>query len=288
MESETSKIVSYLKLMRMHRPIGILLLMYPALWALWTSANGRPDAVVFTVFVLGVVVMRAAGCVINDYADRNIDGHVSRTSDRPLATGEISANEALGLFVALLFIALMLVLYLDVRLLTLAVAGALLATTYPFVKRFTNLPQFYLGVAFGWAVPMAYFAHQHALPAECWVMLIANMFWSAAYDTEYAMVDRDDDVKIGVNSTAILFGRFDKAMILILHFLALFCLAVCGLMLGLGNWYWLGLTGAAIIALYQQYLIKDREPGRCFAAFLNNNWFGAVVFFGLVLDYTLI
>ncbi|NNF16210.1 MAG: 4-hydroxybenzoate octaprenyltransferase [Gammaproteobacteria bacterium] len=285
---KTQRWGSYFRLMRMDRPIGIWLLMYPTLWALWGSSNGRPDAVVFGVFVVGVVVMRAAGCVINDYADRKIDPHVQRTQDRPLASGEVSPGEALTLFVALMLIALLLVLFLDSQLLLLASAGAVLAMTYPFLKRYTHLPQFYLGVAFGWGIPMAYFAHLHALPAECWWLLGANVFWAAAYDTEYALVDRNDDLTIGVKSTAILFGEYDRLMVLVLHALTLVCLSVFGLTKSLGGWYWAGLFGAALIALYQQHLIKERKREECFVAFLNNNWFGAAIFFGLFLDYTLL
>lgn len=285
---EAGKWRAYVQLMRLDRPIGTLLLLYPTLWAVWLSANGRPSASVFWLFVVGVFVMRSAGCVINDYADRDFDGHVERTQQRPLATGVVSANEAVALFIALLIIALLLVLFLEVRLLGLAVIGAFLAGTYPFLKRFTHLPQFYLGVAFGWGIPMAYFAHQGAFPPDCWWLFVANVFWATAYDTEYAMVDREDDLKIGVKSTAILFGDFDRKAILILHGLTILCLIQVGRLLDLGVWYFFGLVLATGLALYQQHLLKNRERNACFRAFLNNNWLGAAVLFGLILDYTLV
>lgn len=281
------KFGALLRLMRIDRPIGNLLLMYPMLWALWMAGSGRPNGDVFLVFMLGLFVMRAAGCVINDYADRHVDGHVERTKLRPLATGEVSEGEALALFLALLLIALGLVLWLDPALLMLAFVGAALAASYPFMKRYTHLPQFYLGVAFGWSVPLAYAAQLGALPADCWWLFVANIFWSGAYDTAYAMVDRDDDLKIGVKSTAILFGQYDRAAIFGMQGVTLVCLAIAGVLNDRGGWFALGLIGAALFAVYQQFLLRDRDRDRCFAAFLNNNWFGAAVFIGLVLDYTL-
>lgn len=282
------KLSAYAQLMRIEKPIGVLLLLYPTLWALWMSAGGRPSSDVFIVFVLGVWVMRAAGCVINDYADRNIDGHIARTEARPLATGLVSAREALLLFVGLMLIALGLVLWLNPGLLWLAGAGAVLAATYPFMKRFTHLPQLYLGVAFGWGVPMSYAAHQQALAPDCWWLFAATVCWATAYDTAYAMVDRVDDIKIGVKSTAVLFGRFDRLAVFLFHTATLLALYVAGALNGLGNWYKAGLFVAGMFALYQQWLIRSREPDKCFVAFLNNNWFGVAVFFGLVLDYTLV
>ncbi|MFK8029226.1 MAG: 4-hydroxybenzoate octaprenyltransferase [Gammaproteobacteria bacterium] len=284
--SQTLK--AYAQLMRIERPIGVLLLLYPTLWALWVSAGGRPSSDVFIVFVLGVYVMRAAGCVINDYADRDIDGDVERTQARPLATKSVSPKEALLLFLALMAVALALVLYLDPGLLWLAIIGALLASIYPFMKRFTHLPQLFLGAAFGWAVPMSFAAHGQALAADCWWLFAATVCWAAAYDTAYAMVDRDDDIKIGVKSTAVLFGRFDRFAIFLFHAATLLALYVTGVLNGLGGWYITGLITAALLALYQQWLMRAREPKKCFDAFLNNNWFGAVVLFGLVLDYTLV
>ena len=282
------KINAYAQLMRINRPIGVLLLLYPTLWALWMSSGGRPSSGVFIVFVLGVWVMRGAGCVINDYADRDIDGHVSRTETRPLATGVVSPKEALALFVGLMLVALGLVLWLDPGLLWLAVVGGALASVYPFMKRYTHWPQLFLGVAFGWGVPMSYAAHGQALAADCWWLFLATVCWATAYDTAYAMVDRVDDLKIGVKSTAVLFGRFDRLAVFAFHCAALLALFVAGALNGLGYWYKTGLLVAALLVLYQQWLIVTREPSKCFVAFLNNNWFGAAVFFGLVLDYTLV
>ncbi len=282
------KLKAYSELTRIERPIGVLLLLYPTLWALWMSAGGRPSSDVFIVFVLGVWVMRAAGCVINDYADRDIDGSVDRTQARPLATNAVSPNEALGLFVVLMLMALGLVLYLDPSLLWLAVVGALLASVYPFTKRFTHLPQLFLGAAFGWGVPMSYAAHSQALAADCWWLFAATVCWAAAYDTAYAMVDREDDLKIGVKSTAVLFGRFDRLAVFLFHTATLFALYIAGVLNGLGGWYKAGLIAAAGFALYQQWIMRHREPSKCFDAFLNNNWLGAAVLFGLFLDYNLV
>jgi len=274
--------------MRIDRPVGVLLLLYPTLWALWMSTGGHPSSDVFVVFVLGVWVMRAAGCVINDYADRDIDGSIDRTQARPLATKAVSPTEALGLFVALMLIALGLVLYLNPDLLWLAVVGALLASIYPFMKRYTHLPQLFLGAAFGWGVPMSYAAHNQALAADCWWLFAATVCWATAYDTAYAMVDREDDLAVGVKSTAVLFGRFDRLAIFLFHAATLLALFIAGSLNGLGNWYKAGLVVAAIFAVYQQWIMRYREPSKCFDAFLNNNWLGAAVLFGLVLDYTLI
>ncbi|MEM7083393.1 MAG: 4-hydroxybenzoate octaprenyltransferase [Pseudomonadota bacterium] len=284
----SQKLLAYSQLMRIERPIGVLLLLYPTLWALWMSSGGRPSSDVFAVFVLGVMVMRAAGCVINDFADRKVDGDVSRTKTRPLAENRVSPREALGLFLVLMGVALALVLWLNPALLWLAVVGALLASVYPFTKRFTHLPQLFLGAAFGWAVPLAYAAHYQALAADCWWLFAATVCWAAAYDTAYAMVDREDDLKIGVKSTAILFGRFDRLAIFLFHCATLLALCTAGVLNGLGGWYKLGLFSAFSLILYQQWLIRKREPKKCFDAFLNNNWVGAAVLFGLVLDYNLV
>lgn len=278
----------YVLLMRLHRPIGILLLLWPTLWGLWLSAKGQPDPFVFSIFVLGVVLMRSAGCVINDYADRNFDPHVKRTRDRPLAAGRVTPNEALVLFVALSLIAFVLVLQLNALTVALAGVGALLAATYPFLKRYTHLPQFYLGVAFGWSIPMAFAAQTNSVPAIAWVMFLANVFWAVAYDTAYSMVDRDDDIKIGMKSTAILFGTYDRLMIGVAHALAIALLIVTGVLADLASPYYLGLGVAAGLAVYQQHLIRDRGREGCFGAFLNNNWFGAAVFAGLVLAYLIV
>ncbi len=277
----------YALLMRLHRPIGILLLLWPTLWALWIAGQGQPDRPVFTVFVLGVILMRSAGCVMNDYADRELDPHVERTRDRPIAAGRVSPKEALVLFVVLCLIAFALVLAMNRLTVMLSFAGAFLAATYPFMKRFTNLPQFYLGAAFGWSIPMAFAAQTGSVPPVAWVLFAANVFWSVAYDTAYAMVDREDDLKVGVKSTAILFGAYDRLMVGLSHALTLGLLAFTGFIAGLGMLYHAGLAVAAGFAMYQQYLMRDRTRAGCFRAFLNNNWFGAAVFAGLLLDYSL-
>jgi len=275
----------YALLMRLDRPIGILLLMWPTLWGLWIASEGKPDLLVLVVFVAGVALMRSAGCVINDYADRDFDPHVERTRHRPLAAQRVSTREALGLFVVLCLVAFVLVLQLNLLTITLSFVGAFLAASYPFMKRFTHLPQFYLGVAFGWSIPMAFAAQTGEVPAVAWVLFFANMFWSVAYDTAYAMVDRDDDLKVGVKSTAILFGRWDRHMIGLAHSLSLCLLVVAGNMADLGLVYYGSLGVAAGLAIYQQTLLYRRDPKQCFGAFLNNNWFGAAVFAGLVLNY---
>ena len=275
----------YALLMRLNRPIGILLLLWPTLWGLWIAGAGRPDGLVLTVFVLGVVLMRSAGCVINDYADRGFDPHVERTRDRPLAAGRVSAHEALALFVVLCLIAFGLVLFTNTLTVLLSVAGAALAASYPFMKRYTHLPQFYLGAAFGWSIPMAFAAQTGGVPPVAWVLFLANVFWSVAYDTAYAMVDREDDLRIGVKSTAVLFEGFDRAMIAVAHAITLALLVAAGHMARLGILYHAGLIAAAGFAVYQQYLMRGRTREGCFQAFLNNNWFGAAVFAGLVLHY---
>lgn len=277
---------AYVRLMRMHKPIGAFLLLWPTLWALWLATAGHPTPKLFTVFVAGVFVMRAAGCIINDYADRGFDPHVARTKDRPLATGEVSVAEALTLFVILGLVALGLVRALNTLAFELAFVGLALAMSYPFMKRYTFLPQPYLGLAFGWGIPMAYAAATGAVPPEAWLIFIANILWSTVYDTQYAMVDRADDLRIGVKSTAILFGRLDRAIIGILQVLLLGNLVLVGTRLHLNGGYYAGLAAAACFATYQQYLIRRREPEKCFRAFMNNNWFGAAVFAGIVLHYT--
>ncbi len=279
------RLKDYARLMRLHRPIGILLLLWPTLWALWIAAQGRPGLHILAVFVLGVVLMRSAGCVINDYADRDFDPHVERTRDRPVAAGRVSPREALVLFAVLCLIAFALVFTLNRLTILLSFAGAFLAATYPFVKRFTHLPQFYLGAAFGWGIPMAFAAQTGGIPPVGWALFAANVCWSVAYDTAYAMVDRDDDYKVGVKSTAILFGRHDRAMIFLFHVVTLSLLAYSGALAGLGLRYYAGLAAALGFVLYQQHLMRDRTRDGCFRAFLNNNWFGAAVFAGLLLNY---
>ncbi len=280
------RIKQYALLIRLDRPIGTLLLLWPTLWALWLAGQGRPDPKVFVVFVAGVFLMRSAGCAINDYADRDIDGHVERTRLRPLAASRISAGEAVALFVTLSLIAFALVLTMNLLTVKLAFAGIVLASAYPFTKRFTSLPQYVLGAAFAWAVPMAFAAQTGALPLLAWMLFASVVLWTAAFDTIYAMVDRDDDIRIGVRSTAILFGRADRSVIAAMQVLTLLCLVAVGRLAGLGGWYWLGLACAALSFGYQQWLIAGRDRDRCFKAFLNNNTTGAGVFSGILLHFT--
>ena len=282
------RLYEYIQLTRLNRPIGILLLLWPTLWALWIAGAGKPAGLVLIVFVLGTILMRSAGCVINDYADRFIDARVKRTSGRPLAAGRVSEKEALVLFVALALAAFGLVLLLNWLTIALSFVGAALAVSYPFMKRYTHLPQFYLGITFGWAIPMAFAAETGSVPAVAWILFTANIFWAVAYDTAYAMVDRDDDIKIGVKSTAILFGRYDRLMIAISHVITLLLLYWVGELVGLGWWFRTGLVIAAGLATYQQLLIRDRDKVKCFRAFLDNNRFGLVIFVGLFLDYLVV
>ena len=271
--------------MRFDRPIGTLLLLWPALWALWIAGEGKPDPLVLGVIVLGVVLMRAAGCVINDYADREFDPHVERTKTRPLAAGLVSPHEALLLFVLLCLLAFRAVLLLNQLTIALAVPGALLAASYPFMKRYTYLPQAYLGLAFGWAVPMSFAAQTNTMPWIAWELYLATILWALIYDTMYAMVDRDDDWKIGVKSTAILFGDLDRILIAMLQVFMLLILFGIGRQIGLGPAYWVGLSSAAALAIFQQVLIRRRSKADCLRAFLNNQWVGAAIFAGLALDY---
>lgn len=275
----------YLRLMRLDRPIGIWLLLWPVLWALWIAGDGHPDERIFVIFVLGTFVMRSAGCVMNDFADRDFDPHVRRTADRPLAQHSVSTAEALALFAVLGLVALALVIPLNRPTQVLALIGGVLAVTYPFLKRFFSLPQVYLGAAFGWSVPMAFAAQTGSVPLTAWVLFLSVVLWTTAYDTMYAMVDREDDLVIGIRSSAILFGRSDRLVIGALQAGALGGLALVGWLSDLGRWYWAGLAAAAVFAVYQQVLIRWRDPAACFRAFLNNNLFGLVVFTGLLLDY---
>jgi len=279
------RLTQYARLMRLDKPIGIYLLLWPTLWALWIAGEGKPDLMVVGVFVLGVVLMRSAGCVINDYADRHIDPHVERTCKRPIACGSVTPREALILFVVLCLLAFALVLLLNRLTLYLSFGAVALAALYPFMKRFTHLPQVVLGAAFGWAVPMAFAALSGEVPRVAWLLFVATVLWTTAYDTMYGMVDREDDLKIGVKSTAILFGESDRLVIGILQLLALGALALAGQLASLDGYYYFGLALAAGLALYQQYLIRERRPEACFRAFLNNHWFGAAVFSGIVLAY---
>lgn len=279
------RLLQYAYLMRLHRPIGIFLLLWPALWALWIAGEGSPDPLVVFVFVAGVVLMRSAGCVINDYADRDFDPHVARTRERPIAAGRVKPQEALVLFAVLCLLALGLVLLMNSLTIWLSLVGGLLAVTYPFMKRYTHLPQVYLGAAFGWAVPMAFAAQTGEVPRVGWLLFVATILWATAYDTMYGMVDREDDLKIGVKSTAILFGESDRLIIAIIQVVLLLALVLAGQAAGLGVYYYFGLLLATTLLVYQQYLIRERRPAACFKAFLNNNWFGAAVFGGIVLDY---
>ena len=281
----SSRLREYALLMRLDRPIGIFLLLWPTLWALLIAGEGRPDPMVLMVFILGVVLMRSAGCVINDFADREIDGHVQRTRDRPLAAGRVSELEAKLLFLLLCLLAFGLVLLLNTLTIMLSFVGALLAASYPFMKRVTHLPQVYLGAAFGWSVPMAFAAQTGSVPQIAWLLFTATVLWATAYDTMYAMVDREDDLVLGVKSTAILFGDADRQIIGIIQVMVLVCLLMIGYQAKLGLYYYGGVLVAAALAAYQQGLIRYREREGCFRAFLNNNWFGAAVFTGLLLDY---
>jgi 4-hydroxybenzoate polyprenyltransferase len=280
-----NRLWDYVLLMRLDKPIGIFLLLWPALWALLIASEGHPDPKVLIVFVLGVILMRSAGCVINDYADRDIDQHVKRTRDRPITAGRIGTLEARLLFVLLCLAAFRLVLLLNTLTIMLSLVGALLAASYPFMKRVTHLPQVYLGAAFGWSVPMAFAAELNTVPPLAWLLFTATVLWATAYDTMYAMVDRDDDLVLGVKSTAILFGDADRLVVGLIQLLLLICLVMIGLQAGLSWFYYTGVFIAAVLAIYQQGLIRYREREGCFRAFLNNNWFGAAVFMGLLLDY---
>lgn len=275
----------YALLMRLHRPIGIWLLLWPTMWALWIAAQGRPEAKLLLIFVTGVVVMRSAGCVINDYADRDFDPSVARTRDRPLAAKRVAPAEALYLFVALGLVAVWLAMQLDPLARLYAVGGGVLTVTYPWLKRFVHLPQFYLGVAFGWSIPMAFAAITGEVPRIAWLLVTAVVLWAAVYDTMYAMVDRKDDEKIGIKSTAILFGEADRLIIAVMQGMTLFALWLAGDETGLGIWYRAGLAAAAVFFAFQLWLIRGREPEACFRAFNNNHFVGLVIFVGLALDY---
>lgn len=285
MSEMLKQIQPYLHLMRLHKPIGILLLLWPTLSALWIAAEGIPDTIVLFVFVTGVILMRSAGCVINDYADRNFDGQVYRTKDRPLVTGEIQKKQALLLFAGLGFLSFLLVLLLNSLTIWMSLIGLFLAATYPFMKRYTYLPQMYLGAAFGWAIPMAFAAQTNTVPVVAWLLFLANIIWATVYDTFYAMVDRKDDLLIGVKSTAILFGEDVQKITGILQFIFLILMVMIGNKLDMSLPYYLGLLCALLLFVYQYSIITEWEPKRCFQAFLNNNWVGAAIFFGIVADY---
>lgn len=275
------KRLAYWQLMRMDKPIGTLLLLWPTFWALFTAAEGIPPLSILTVFTLGVIVMRAAGCVINDYADRHFDGEVKRTANRPLATGRVTEIEAKLLFAGLIMIAFCLVLLLNIYTIGLSFIAVGLAVTYPFMKRYTHLPQLVLGVAFGWSIPMAFGAVNQSLPLECWLLFLANLMWTVAYDTQYAMVDRDDDLRIGVKSTAILFAQYDNKIIALLQFCALGFLILYGKVQGFSMAYYIALAMTATLFIYQCKLTKTREREACFNAFLNNHYVGMGIFIAI-------
>ena len=279
---------AYAELIRLDRPIGIWLLLWPTLWALWMASAGHPRPSILAIFVAGVVLMRSAGCAINDYADRGFDPHVERTRQRPLARGAITPAEALGVFAALSLVAFLLVLQLNALTVKLALVGVVLAASYPFMKRFHHLPQIHLGAAFGWAVPMAFAAESGAPPPpEGWLLFLATVLWATVYDTFYAMADREDDLRIGVKSTAILFGRYDRLVVGMLQLALLVTLGAAGLLAGLRWPYAVALGVAALLMGYHQWLVRRREPQRCFRAFLHNNWIGLAVFLGIAASYAL-
>jgi 4-hydroxybenzoate polyprenyltransferase len=277
----------FIQLTRMDKPIGIYLLLWPTLWALWIAAKGVPSLGILLIFVFGVILTRAGGCVINDFADRKVDGHVKRTEQRPLVSGKISSKEALVFFALLMGISFLLVLCTNATTVWLSFGGLALAASYPFMKRYTYYPQVVLGAAFSWGMPMAFTAQTDSLPAAAWLLYIANLLWTVAYDTYYAMTDRDDDLKIGVKSTAILFGDADRVIILGLQGLSLGCLLLAGVQFDLGGWFHLGLLVAAGCYLWEFWYTRNREPQRCFQAFLHNHWAGLAIFVGIVLDYAL-
>ena len=285
--SISSRFSLYIRLTRLNRPIGILLLLWPTLWGIWIAGDGHPYWHVVAIFALGTVLMRSAGCAINDYADRDIDKHVERTRDRPVTSGQVAPKEALWVAAGLSLVAFLLIQPLNTLTLLLSVPALLLAASYPFTKRFLAIPQAYLGIAFGFGIPMAFAAQVGAVPPVAWLLLLANIFWCLAYDTEYAMVDRDDDIHIGIHSSALLFGKYDLAAVMTCYALALALLAIAGQMAKLGWLYYLGLFIAAGIAAYHYTLIRGRRREACFRAFLHNNWFGATVFAGIALDFLL-
>ncbi len=280
-----SRWLSYLLLVRLHRPIGTLLLLWPTLWALWMASGGHPDPYLLFAFCLGTLLMRSAGCAINDYADREFDRHVKRTQMRPVTTGAIEPWEALAVAAALALVAGLLVLPMNGLTWGLAVVAALIAASYPYTKRFLALPQAYLGIAFGFGIPMAYAATLDTVPPAGWILLLANVFWALAYDTEYAMVDRDDDLRLGIRTAAITFGSRDVLAVMICYALTLALLGVSGAMQGMGAWYFGGLAVAALISAWHYSLIRDRSRDGCFAAFNHNNWWGAAVMAGVVVDF---
>jgi 4-hydroxybenzoate polyprenyltransferase len=279
------RIPYFLQLIRFEKPIGSFLLLWPTWWALWIAAEGTPDFKLLLIFTLGVFLTRSAGCIINDYADRDFDGNVLRTRDRPLASGRIKPKEALGFCAALLLVAFALVLLTNLLTVMLSFIGVLLAACYPFLKRHTHLPQFALGMAFSWGIPMAFAATTNTLPPQLWLLYTAAILWTVVYDTCYAMVDRDDDIKLGLKSTAILFGEADRAIIGILQGMVLLLLCLVGLRFEMGPWFYGGVGLGSLLFLYQQHLIRERQRQECFRAFMNNNLFGLSIFAGIALHY---
>jgi len=282
---DTARLQALLQLIRFDKPIGTLLLLWPTLWALWIAADGFPDPGLLLIFVLGTFLTRSAGCIVNDLADRHVDGAVKRTSNRPLVTGTVTEREALVLFTVLMALAFALVLFTNRLTVGLSVVAVLLASSYPFMKRFTHLPQLVLGAAFSWGIPMAFAAQRGELPPALWLLYLGNLLWTIAYDTKYAMVDRDDDLKVGIKSTAILFGRHDRLVVGILQLLTLAALYLAGRAFALGTYYNLSLLAAAGLFGYHQYLIRHRDRDSCFRAFLHNNWVGLVIFLGIAAHY---
>jgi 4-hydroxybenzoate polyprenyltransferase len=280
-----NKLALYFKLIRADKPIGILLLLWPTLMALWMASNGKPDWQLVLIFTVGTALMRSAGCAINDFADRDFDKHVKRTADRPLTSGRIEPWEAVAVAAVLAIVSFLLILPLNTLTKQLSVAAVIIAASYPYFKRFFAIPQAYLGIAFGFGIPMAFAAVLGDVPAVAWWLLLANVFWAVAYDTEYAMVDRDDDLKIGMRTSAITFGRFDVAAVMLCYGAALAIILACGWLLGLRWWFVGGIVVAAGIALYHYTLIRERDRMGCFAAFRHNNWLGAALFAGVALDY---
>ena len=276
---------AYARLMRIDKPIGTFLLLWPTLWALWIASEGHPPLLILCIFVLGTFLMRAAGCIINDVADRNFDGHVARTRNRPLPAGEVSVREALILAATLALTAFLLILPLNRLTQLLSIPAVFLAISYPFTKRFLALPQAYLGIAFGFGIPMAFAAIQNTVPVLAWILLLANVFWALAYDTEYAMVDRPDDLKIGIRTSAITFGRYDVFAVMLCYSMTIGLLLLAGQLTHRGGFYYAGLGVAAGLASYHFTLIRHRDRAQCFKAFRHNNWIGAAIFTGLVLDY---
>lgn len=275
----------YIRLTRLDKPIGILLLLWPTLWALLIAGNSRPDWLVVLIFVVGTVLMRSAGCVMNDIADHKFDGYVERTQYRPLPNKEATKKEAYLLAAVLSLLAFVLVNLLNLLTVQLSVLALFLAITYPLTKRFFAMPQAYLGIAFGFGIPMAFAAINNEVPAVAWLLLLANVFWAVAYDTEYAMVDRDDDLKIGIKSSAITFGRYDIAAVMMCYVATLLLLAAVGAYLQMNAYYYAGLAAASCTAVYHYFLIRNRDRKNCFKAFLGNNWFGLFVFGGVALNY---